>query len=467
MSRILFLTLLLLSLGGPLAGQSLGISYQAVVRDPSGAIRANTSTPFRFVLRQGSSGGTIVYDENHTPTTNAFGLVDLTIGAGSPTQGVWSQLDWSSGPYYLQVFVSGEDLGSQRLESVPFAKVSTDMQLHHLTDVSMSLPLPGQVLRWDGNQWVPAADAVNDADADPTNEFQTIQKSGNLVTLSNNGGSFTDAVNDADADPSNEIQSLSLSGNTLSLSSGGGSVSLAPFVSPWSSTGGNVYYNQAGGSVGIGTTSPLAKLHITSAASEDALRVMVGSTTRLRVLANGGVSVGANSQNTPAEGLYVHKDARINGRVYPNSDNTFTLGQASLRWSAVYAANGFIQTSDRRLKQDISPLPYGLSTLMALQPVSFRWKSDPDGPRKIGLIAQEVQAVLPEVVHQAEDPEAPLGVNYAELAPLLIQAIQEQQRLMEAQAAKIGNLEHVIEAQTTKIGSQEARLQALEALLDQ
>ncbi|GAB4418144.1 MAG: hypothetical protein OHK0039_29260 [Bacteroidia bacterium] len=408
------------------------------MRDPSGDIRANTSTPFRFVLRQGGSGGAIVYDENHTPTTDALGLVNLTIGMGSPTLGTWSQLDWGNGPYYLQVFVSGEDLGSQRLESVPFAKVATNMQLNHLTDVSMSLPLPGEVLRWDGNQWVPAADEVNDAGADPSNELQTIQKSGNMVTLSNNGGSFTDAVNDADASPSNELQTLSLSGNTLSLSSGGGSVSLAPFVSPWSSSGGNVYYNQAGGSVGIGTVSPQAKLQVSSATDEDALRVIVGSSTRLRVLANGGVSVGANSQNTPAEGLYVHKDARINGRVYPNSDNTFTLGQASLRWSAVYAANGFIQTSDRRLKQDISPLAYGLSTLMTLRPVSFRWKSEPDGPRKIGLIAQEVQAVLPEVVHQAEDPEAPLGVNYAELVPLLIQAIQEQQARIETLEAQLG-----------------------------
>jgi len=49
---------------------------------------------------------------------------------------------------------------------------------------------------------------VNDADSDPTNELQTISKSGSTVTLSNGGGSFTDEVNDADADPNNEIQNL-------------------------------------------------------------------------------------------------------------------------------------------------------------------------------------------------------------------------------------------------------------------
>ncbi|MEO6347491.1 MAG: hypothetical protein ABIO60_06225, partial [Aquaticitalea sp.] len=51
-----------------------------------------------------------------------------------------------------------------------------------------------------------------DADADPTNELQTISKSGSIVTLSDGGGNFTDAVNDADADPTNEIDVTGQSG---------------------------------------------------------------------------------------------------------------------------------------------------------------------------------------------------------------------------------------------------------------
>jgi hypothetical protein len=66
-------------------------------------------------------------------------------------------------------------------------------------------------------------DDVNDADADASNELQTISKSGSTVTLSDGGGSFTDAVDDADADASNELQTISKSGSTVTLSDGGGS----------------------------------------------------------------------------------------------------------------------------------------------------------------------------------------------------------------------------------------------------
>ena len=65
--------------------------------------------------------------------------------------------------------------------------------------------------------------SVNDADADPNNELQTISKAGSTVTLSNGGGSFTDEVDDADPNASNELQTVSKVGSTVTLSNGGGS----------------------------------------------------------------------------------------------------------------------------------------------------------------------------------------------------------------------------------------------------
>lgn len=96
-----------------------------------------------------------------------------------------------------------------------------------------SLGIPTSVLDATNKSYVDQADATiqsditnhitNDLDLDASNELQTITKSGNTVTLSQSGGSFTDEVDDADASDTNEIQLLSKSGSTVTLSIGGGS----------------------------------------------------------------------------------------------------------------------------------------------------------------------------------------------------------------------------------------------------
>lgn len=101
----------------------------------------------------------------------------------------------------------------------------------------------GQLLKWSGTTWAPSADNVNDADANPSNELQTISKSGSTVSLSNGGGSFSDDVDDADASVTNELQSLSISGSTLSISSGNSVV--IPAGTPAGSSG-YIQYNTSG-----------------------------------------------------------------------------------------------------------------------------------------------------------------------------------------------------------------------------
>ena len=138
---------------------------------------------------------------------------------------------------------------------------------------------------------------------------------------------------------------------------------------------------------------------------------------KMRITSAGNVGIGTTS---PADKLSVA------GVVAPSADNTYTLGKSTARWSAVYSANGTIQTSDARLKTNIRPLHYGLKEVMLLQPVRYNWIDQPNGADKIGLIAQDVRKVVPEVVVGDETKEN-LGMNYAELVPVLINAIKEQQ----------------------------------------
>ncbi|MEP6725461.1 MAG: tail fiber domain-containing protein, partial [Bacteroidota bacterium] len=112
--------------------------------------------------------------------------------------------------------------------------------------------------------------------------------------------------------------------------------------------------------------------------------------------------------------------------LVPGQDNTYSNGNSTNRWSAVWAANGTIQTSDIRLKKNIQPLSYGLKEVLKLQPVSYDWK-DNTGKNKIGLIAQEVRKIIPQVVIGNEEKEN-LGMNYAELVPVLINSVKELQQ---------------------------------------
>ena len=115
------------------------------------------------------------------------------------------------------------------------------------------------------------------------------------------------------------------------------------------------------------------------------------------------------------------------GSVRPDTDGGQNLGTAAKRWNTVFASNGTINTSDKRLKKDITKLNYGLSAVMQLRPVSFGWKDNSDNKTHLGLIAQEVAEVVPEVVYRDANPDTALGMNYAELVPVLIKAVQEQQ----------------------------------------
>jgi hypothetical protein len=76
---------------------------------------------------------------------------------------------------------------------------------------------------------------------------------------------------------------------------------------------------------------------------------------------------------------------------------------------------------------------------MQLQPVRYNWIDQPNGADKIGLIAQDVRKVVPEVVVGDETKEN-LGMNYAELVPVLINAIKEQQKEINSIQHQINNL---------------------------
>lgn len=133
----------------------------------------------------------------------------------------------------------------------------------------------------------------------------------------------------------------------------------------------------------------------------------------------------------------------FNEDVIPTTDNTWSLGNSSNRWIHLWATEGTIHTSDARDKTNIRALNYGLKEIMQLRAVKFNWKNNPEIGDKLGVIAQEIKKVLPEVVRDWEYktdeqtgkktkvPTEKLGVLYADIIPVLIRGIQEQQKEIE------------------------------------
>ncbi len=181
------------------------------------------------------------------------------------------------------------------------------------------------------------------------------------------------------------------------------------------------------GNVGIGTDTPAQLLHI------DGGKLQIGS-----------------AETFEDGGAY---EMAVNSDFRPTTDGTRNLGTAGHRWHNVYATNGTIQTSDIRDKENIKTIKYGLNDILKLNPVSFTWKGKAYEGEKLGLIAQDLSKVIPEVVKKEgwKESEEPgqvekvqlerLGVYYSDLIPVLVKAMQDQQGVIEKLEKRVEELE--------------------------
>lgn len=104
-----------------------GFSYQAIARDASGEVIANKTVGVQITILQNAVNGDIVYVEEFFPTTNDFGVINLTIGSGNATYGDFQQIDWAAGQFFIGVGLDTEgktdfvDMSTSQLLSVPYA----------------------------------------------------------------------------------------------------------------------------------------------------------------------------------------------------------------------------------------------------------------------------------------------------------------------------------------------------------
>jgi hypothetical protein len=102
-----------------------GFNYQATVRNSAGDLVINTNVYFKFNIMQGSQTSLPEFTETHYVPTDDLGQVTLVIGQGTTTEGMFSELDWSLGSYYLSIELDTGSgyvaMGTTQLLSVPYA----------------------------------------------------------------------------------------------------------------------------------------------------------------------------------------------------------------------------------------------------------------------------------------------------------------------------------------------------------
>ena len=261
----------------------------------------------------------------------------------------------------------------------------------------------------------------------------------------------------------------------------------------------NAMYIDSSQNVGIGTSSPTARLNILSAGNWSAANwgkgfyvntsgsacnpaigisdatgannwaivnlsgaltfntgpAITDSTTagteRMRIDSSGNLLVGATTAPTTfrvyseRSGLQYglrHPSATAGQYFFMQTDSSNTFYIQSQAGNGVYLTNtgtSWTGVSDERLKTDLVPIENATSKVLSLRAVTGRFKTDEVGTSRAFLIAQDVQAVLPEAV-DATNPDK-LGVSYTEVIPLLVAAIKELSAKNDALEARLVALE--------------------------
>ena len=209
-----------------------------------------------------------------------------------------------------------------------------------------------------------------------------------------------------------------------------------------------LYYTT--GNIGIGTSGPSTKLEVAgwniktdgqliSTVATGTPPLVVNSATlvpNLNAELLGGISSSLFMKkwwSTTQD--YIPKfgvlwDSLLNSMIFDNGTNVgigTTSPSEKLTVAGRVLATGFLYSSDRRLKDNITPLAGSLEKIMKLSGYSYTWKST--GTADIGIIAQEVETVYPDLVHT--DASGTKSVEYANLIAPMIEAMKSQQREIE------------------------------------
>ncbi|WP_400078142.1 tail fiber domain-containing protein [Winogradskyella sp. R77965] len=503
------------------------MTYQSVVRDASGNLLANTIVGIQVSIVQGTTAGTNVYSETYSPNpqTNINGLVSLEIGTGTPSVGVFANIDWANGSFFLRVGIDPTGgtnytvTGTSELLSVPYA-LYAETSGNAVADGSWSL---------SGNMGSDSTiDFIGTTDLQPL-KFRVENEPFGELDIATHSIFFGERAGVSNIGADNiGIGTAVLIANTTGINNiGMGSQALLSNITGSNNIamGDEVLLKNTVGTdnIGMGLRALTANtigddnIGIGNAALESNTtggnNIGIGNTaldSNTTGIINIGIGIGALRSNTTGSFNVGIGDAALSSNItgtgnvgmgynalytttgdhniglgyealYYNTtgDHNIGIGELALTDNTTGSDNtaigfnalsnntigsnnigiGFnaevpdpvtsnqirigndqityagIQvdwsiTSDKKWKEQIRSLPYGLDFVSQLKPVDYVRKNNETKTREIGFIAQDVKNLLTTVGYSdqgllSKDSKGNLSLRYNDFIPLLTKAVQE------------------------------------------
>ena len=333
----------------------------------------------------------------------------------------------SSGPYAMtaRLGASGNTLsianGTTRL-------VSTDgTNWYDVFSLAGSIDLQGQALVLD-------ADADTTIDA-PTDDQIDI-KIGNtdVATLTNSSSDFviTSAVQDKDIIFKGDDNGSGITALTLDMSEAGAATFNAG-VTATTGTFSGVVDADAGVTIDNitidGTEIDLSSGDFTLDVAGDIILDAAGEQVRFH---DGSALIGM--VNMDSDNLTIKVETSDKDMIFQGNDGGSAITALTLDMSAAGAAtfnNDVTAFSDKRLKTDIKNIDNALSKVMKMQGVYYKRNDIDDAKEQVGVLAQDMEEILPQVVLTADDELKTKSVDYGKICSVLIEAIKDLKKQVD------------------------------------